>query len=280
MSMVDGPAVPRWGFIGAGKMATALIRGMIRVGMDPGSISASDPHPASRAALVSATGVSTHDSNRDVVGCSDVLVLAVKPQTMAEVLAELRSAVTPDHLVVSIAAGITLASLEAGLGPDRRICRVMPNTPSLVGAGAAGYCLNAAARDRDEATVRECLEAVGLAFRVPEAMLDAVTGLSGSGPAFVYVMIEALSDGGVRVGLPREMATALAAQTVLGAARMVLETGLHPGALKDQVTSPAGTTIAGLHALERAGVRAGLIDAVEAAYRRSIELAAPAKGPG
>ncbi len=272
----DGPsgASRRWGFIGAGKMATALIRGMIRVGTPAGSISASDPDPRSRAALATGTGVSTHGSNRDVVEASDVIVLAVKPQAMSAVLAELRPAITGDHLVVSIAAGVSLATLGGGLGAGRRIARAMPNTPALVGEGAAGYCLCPSAREGDEAIVAECLGAVGRAFLVPEGLLDAVTGLSGSGPAFVYIMIEALADGGVRVGLPRDVALALAAQTVLGSARMVLETGLHPGQLKDQVTSPAGTTIAGVHALERGGVRAALIDAVEAAARRSAELAA------
>ena len=278
MSKRNGPT--RWGFIGAGKMATAMIRGMIRVGTPPDTISASDPHPAARAALVAESGISTHESNAEVAAASDVLILAVKPQTMAGVLAELRPAVTADHLVVSVAAGVSIATIAAGLGPGRRIARTMPNTPSLVGEGAAAYCLGPDAIDGDDETVRGCLEAVGRAFRVPETMLDAVTGLSGSGPAFVYIMIEALSDGGVRVGLPRDIATALAAQTVLGSAKMVLETGLHPGALKDQVTSPAGTTIAGVHALERAGVRAALIDAVQAAYSRSVELAAIARGPG
>ncbi len=264
----------RWGFIGAGKMATALIRGMIRDGTPIDAISASDPHPPARASLATATGIRTHDSNLDVVKNSDVVVLAVKPQTMADVLAELRSAITRDHLVVSVAAGVTLATLSAGLGADRRLARAMPNTPALVGEGAAAYCLGPASVEGDEAIVATCLEAVGKAFRVPEAQLDAVTGLSGSGPAFVYIMIEALADGGVRVGLPRETALALAAQTVLGPAKMVLEPGQHPGYRKDQVASPAGTTIAGLHALERGGVRAALMDAVEAAYRRSVELAA------
>ena len=264
----------RWGFVGAGKMATALIRGMIRVGTPPESISASDPDPQARALLVGESGVQTFGSNAEVIRNIDVVVLAVKPQMMASVLAEIRPLVTSDHLVVSVAAGVTLATLASGLGPDRRIARAMPNTPALVGEGAAAYCLGPVVAEGDEATVAGCLEAVGRSFRVPEGMLDAVTGLSGSGPAFVYVMIEALADGGVRAGLPREIALALAAQTVLGSARMVLETGQHPGYLKDQVASPAGTTIAGLHALERGGIRAALMDAVHAAYTRSAELAA------
>jgi pyrroline-5-carboxylate reductase len=202
---------------------------------------------------------------------------------MAQVLAELRPLITPNHLVVSVAAGVSMATLARGLGADRRLARAMPNTPALVCEGAAAFCLGPAALPEDEAIVAACLEAVGKAFRVPENLLDAVTGLSGSGPAFVYIIIEALADGGVRAGLPREIALALAAQTVLGSAKMVLETGQHPGSLKDQVTSPAGTTIAGVHALERGGVRAALIDAVEAAYRRSVELAAlaaKAENPG
>jgi pyrroline-5-carboxylate reductase len=192
---------------------------------------------------------------------------------MAPVLAQIRSAVTADHLVVSVAAGVSIATIAKGLGLDRRIARVMPNTPALIGEGAAAYCLGPGTKPEDETVVAECLRSVGKAFRVPESQLDAVTGLSGSGPAFVFLMIDALADGGVRVGLPREVALELAAQTVSGAARMVLETGEHPGRLKDQVASPAGTTIAGLHALERAGVRGALMDAVEAAYRRSVELA-------
>jgi pyrroline-5-carboxylate reductase len=265
----------RWGFLGAGKMATALIRGMLRAGTAAAeNICASDPLESARAALAAETGVTVFDSNVRVAHKSDVLILAVKPKDMPHVLAHVRHAITPDHLVISIAAGVSLATLAESLGPDRRLVRVMPNTPALVGAGAAAYCLGPKAREGDEAIVQACFNAVGRSFRVPESLLDAVTGLSGSGPAFVYTVIEALSDGGVRVGLPREIATSLAAQTVLGAAKMVLETGLHTGVLKDQVTSPGGTTIAGLHALERGAFRAALIDAVEAATRRSAELAA------
>ncbi|MGB2612947.1 MAG: pyrroline-5-carboxylate reductase [Isosphaeraceae bacterium] len=265
----------QWGFIGSGKMATALIRGMLRSGVaGTATIAASDPLESARAGLAADTGIRVYEANLPVVERSDVLVLAVKPQMMPQVLAQLRPLVGPRHLVVSIAAGISIASLHEGLGPERRVVRVMPNTPALLGEGASAYALGPGVPPADEALVNAFLGSVGRAVRVPETMLDAVTGLSGSGPAFVYLMIEALSDGGVRVGLPRDIATMLAAQTVLGGARMVLETGLHPGVLKDQVTSPGGTTIAGLHALERGGVRGALIDAVEAATRRSAELAA------
>jgi pyrroline-5-carboxylate reductase len=268
--MADTPAV---GFLGAGQMAKALAKGWRAAGLlDPARAAASDPVPAARAAFQEATGIPAGGDNRAVVAAADVLVLAVKPQSMADLLAEVRPAVTDRHLIISIAAGVTLRQLADGLGPDRRIVRVMPNTPCLVGASASGIAPGPAATADDAVLVERLFNAVGRAYRLPEHLLDAVTGLSGSGPAFVYVVIEALSDGGVRMGLPREAATALAAQTVLGAARMVLETGLHPGVLKDQVASPGGTTIAGLHALERGGLRAALMDAVEAATKRATEL--------
>ncbi len=267
----------RWGFIGAGKMATALIQGMMRSGMAGSeNILASDPLEPARAALGRDAGIRTHASNTMVADGSDVLVLAVKPQSMPQVLAELRPHVGPGHLVISIAAGVSIATLLDGLGADRRIVRVMPNTPALLGAGASAYALGPDVHVADELLVQAFLGSVGCAVQVPEKLLDAVTGLSGSGPAFVYLIIEALADGGVRMGLPRDTAVQLAAQTVLGSARMVLETGLHPGVLKDQVTSPGGTTIAGLHALERAGVRGALMNAVEAAAQRSADLAASA----
>jgi pyrroline-5-carboxylate reductase len=266
-------ANPRIGFLGAGKMATALASGWLKAGLTtPEHVCASDPVAAARSAFAAQTGTTVGTSNMHVVAASDVLVLAVKPQHMAEVLQEIRSAVGPPHLVISIAAGVTLGQIAELLGEGRRLVRVMPNTPCLVGASASAYAASAAATAVDVQLVERLLNSVGRGFQVPEKLIDAVTGLSGSGPAFIFVLIEALSDGGVRVGLPRELATQLAAQTVFGSAKMLLETGLHPGALKDMVTSPGGTTIAGLHALERGGARAALMDAVEAATRRAAEL--------
>jgi pyrroline-5-carboxylate reductase len=267
----------RWGFIGSGKMASALVKGMLRAGLVPvESICCSDPVPAARELLHSEAGIAVFESNLAVAERSDILVLAVKPQSMRQVLQDLLPIVTGDHLVISIAAGVTISSIAEGLGSKPRVVRVMPNTPALLGEGVSAFALGPGVDSEDEAVVEAFLRSVGQAVCVPEAQLDAVTGLSGSGPAFVYLVIEALSDGGVRAGLPRDVATLLAAQTVLGAARMVRETGLHPGVLKDDVASPAGTTIAGLQVLERAGVRGALIDAVEAATRRSAELAAAA----
>jgi pyrroline-5-carboxylate reductase len=261
------------GFLGAGQMATALARGWAAAGLlDAAKSLASDPYLSAREKFTSATGVRSVTSNAEVAAAAPVLVLAVKPQTMAAALGEVRSALSDNHVVISIAAGVTLKQLAEHLGTDTRLVRVMPNTPCLVGASAAGIAAGPAATKADVALVDQLFNAVGKAYAVPESQLDAVTGLSGSGPAFVYVMIEALADGGVRAGLPRDVALALAAQTVLGSAKMVLETGSHPGVLKDAVASPGGTTIAGLHALERAGVRGGLMDAVEAAARRATEL--------
>ncbi|HEX4611362.1 MAG TPA: pyrroline-5-carboxylate reductase [Urbifossiella sp.] len=269
---MDGPFAV--GFLGAGQMATALAGGWAKAGLlDLPRCRAADPYPGAREKFRAATGIETVEQNKTVAQGCDILILAVKPVAVSDVLAEIKPVLGPRHLVVSIAAGVTLARLAAELGHEVRLARVMPNTPCLIGASASGFSTRNPRPDNpDAAVVARLFQAVGQAFPLPEHLLDAVTGLSGSGPAYVYVMIEALADGGVKAGLPRDVAQALAAQTVLGAAKMVLETGQHPGALKDAVASPGGTTIAGLHALERAGVRAGLMDAVEAAAKRAQEL--------
>lgn len=261
------------GFLGAGRMATALASGLVRAGItDKESIVASDVSPQARSAFAEATGARTSGFNPDVAKACNVLVVAVKPDQVEDLLKELSSVLTEKHLVISIAAGVPLARMEAALWPGTRVVRVMPNTPALVGASASAFALGKAATSEDADLVSRLFSAVGSAYQVKEGLLDAVTGLSGSGPAFVYMVIEALSDGGVAVGLPRDVATKLAAQTVLGGAKMVLETGMHPGALKDQVTSPGGTTIEGVHELEKGGLRATLMNAVRAASEKAKKL--------
>lgn len=260
------------GFLGAGRMATALALGWKHTGLVIlGHCQASDPHPAARDAFHEATGFWATEDNRAMLRASKVVVLAVKPQQLLSVIADLKGDLGPDKLILSIVAGATLPTLCSALG-HQRVIRIMPNTPSQVGASASAFSCGAHASPEDAAAVSRLFGAVGKVFEVKEHLLDAVTGLSGSGPAFVCLVIEALADGGVRAGLPRDVAQTLAAQTVLGTAKMMLETGKHPGQLKDEVASPGGTTIAGLHALEQAGVRGGLMDAVLAAARRAEEL--------
>jgi pyrroline-5-carboxylate reductase len=261
------------GFLGAGKMATALAKGFVRAGLvSPKQIIASDPSDAARASFAKEVGAKTTASNSDVARFAEVLVLAVKPDQVGGVLAEVRDDFTQKHLLISIAAGVPLMRVEAALGGGARLIRVMPNTPVLVGASATAFALSKSARPGDGVLAQRLFSAVGLAFQLKETLLDAVTGLSGSGPAYVYLFIEALSDGGVAAGLTRDVATRLAAQTVLGSAKMVLETGLHPGALKDMVTSPGGTTIEGLHELEKGKLRGTVISAVRAATEKSKKL--------
>ena len=265
-------------FIGTGQMATALAAGFVRELLLSEQISGYDPLEESRVAFAAKVGegVRLSDSATEAVNGANVVILAVKPQVMHDAIKPLAESImvrgesTP--LVVSIAAGISLARLEQSLPHGTRVIRVMPNTPCLIGRGASGLATGSAATSEDAGLICELLATVGLVEVVPEPLLDAVTGLSGSGPAYVFQIIEALSDGGVKMGLPRATATRLAAQTLAGAAEMLLSTGQHPGVLKDSVTSPGGTTIAGLHAMEQGGVRAALIDAVEAATLRSREL--------
>jgi pyrroline-5-carboxylate reductase len=264
----------RCGFIGAGRMATALARGFVRSQIvSPDAVLASDPSEAARHAfLQEVPGSNIGTDNRAVASGADVLLLAVKPQQMTAALAEIRPAIQSDSLVVSIAAGVTLDRLAAGLPAGQRIVRVMPNTPCLLGSGASGYSLGPHAAEEDGVLVSKLLSSVGAAFEVPESLLDAVTGLSGSGPAFVYSMIEALAEGGVAAGLPPQLAAELAARTVAGAADMVLQTGDSPAVLRDRVTSPGGTTQAGLAVLAERGFGEAVAQAVAAATRRSAEL--------
>ncbi len=261
------------GFIGAGQMATALAQGFVRAGLvQADRILAADPAEHAleqfRREIPQARRA---ESNAVAAQSADIVFLSVKPQKMAEVMHELRSALRAETLCVSIAAGVTLARLVHGLG-TKRVIRVMPNTPCLVGHGASAYCLGEGATAEDGQRIGQLLQAVGIAFSVEEKYMDAVTGLSGSGPAFVYQVIEALSDGGVLAGLPHDIAQALAVQTVGGAAQMVMSTGEHPAVLKDRVASPGGTTIAGLGKLEQGGLRATIMSAVEAATNRSRQL--------
>ncbi len=261
------------GFVGAGNMAEALMRGIISAGFaKKEDIIASEIIPERRDFISRTIGVQTTEDNTKVVKSSKIIVLAVKPNIVAPVLEELKPYLSSENLIISIAAGIKIGYIESRLNHGVRVIRVMPNHACLVGASASGYAPGKYAKEEDKETVQRILESVGRAFCLDEKLLDAVTGLSGSGPAFVYVMIEALADGGVMAGLPRDVSTVLAAQTVLGSAKTVLDTKKHPGELKDQVASPAGTTIEGLKVIEEAGVRGALIKAVYAAAKKSQEL--------
>jgi len=263
------------GFLGAGKMATALAKGFLHAKLlSVDQIVAADPFADAREHFAAATGARTVAANLEAARLASVLILATKPDQVAPALAQIAGVFSPDHLLISIAAGVSLAKLEAVLPAGARVIRVMPNTPALVGAGAAAFALGQHATAADGDLARQLFSAVGVALPVKENLLDAVTGLSGSGPAFVYQFIEALSDGGVAAGLPRDVATQLAAQTAFGAAKMVLETGYHPALLKDAVTTPAGCTIDGILELEEGGLRVTLIKAVMRATERAKQLAA------
>jgi len=254
-------------------MAHSIVRGLLAAGLlAPERIVVSDVSAERRALLEKSCGIVTLPDNLQIVRRSNVVLLAIKPQGVAGLLSEIQPAAGPDTLCLSIAAGITTSALYAGLGGTGRIVRIMPNTAAQVRASATAICRGPNATDADLGLARALFDVLGTTVVVDEALMDAVTGLSGSGPAYVYLIIEALADAGVRNGLSRATALQLAAQTCAGAARMVIETGEHPGSLKDQVTSPGGTTINGLYRLEKMGVRAALIDAVSAAVARSKEL--------
>lgn len=261
------------GVIGCGKMGTALVEGAIKSGsVAAADVTGVDLHAAAREHFAASTGAAVATEISALAHCG-IILLCTKPHDVRQALAEASEACGGNPvLVISIAAGVTLSALEDFVAEGMRVIRAMPNTPALVGKGAAGYCLGSRATREDAEAARKLLGSVGLAVEVPERLMDAVTGLSGSGPAYVYLVIDALADGGVRAGLPRADAVRLAAQTVIGAAAMVLETDEHPAVLKDMVTSPGGTTIAGIAELERHGLRHALIEAVTAATKRATEL--------
>lgn len=264
----------KFGVIGCGNMATALVAGAVKSGVIPsGDLVACNRTQSRLDAFVAQTGATTAADAREIGARCDVILLCTKPYDILKVLAEADEGTNGQpRLAISVAAGLSLAQLESAVPKNFRIIRCMPNTPSLVGHGAAAFCRGTHATEADAALAQQLLASVGLSIEVPERLMDAVTGLSGSGPAYGYMIIEALADAGVRHGLPRADAIKLAAQTMLGAAAMVLETGDHPAVLKDRVTSPGGTTIAGLAALEQHGLRAALLAAVAASAQRSAEL--------
>ncbi len=254
-------------------MAEALIKALIAGGVfTQGSIRCSEPVETRRKYLEENYGIRTYEQNDQAVSGAHVIVLAVKPQVMDVVLADLKSEITNHQLVISIAAGVTIAQLEAGLGEGIRVIRVMPNTPALVGEGAAALCKGSGVPDSDMEKALKLFRAVGKAVEVPESLMDAVTGLSGSGPAYCFLFIEALIQAGIREGLPRPVASELAIQTVVGSARMCQQTGRHPEELVSMVTSPGGTTIHGIYHLHRGSMFGAIMDAVRAATDRSRQL--------
>lgn len=261
------------GFIGSGNMASAIMDGLATKGAClPGNIICSDKYEPSLAKARAKGMIGTMDNDEVIKVAKDAIILAVKPNdipSVCTVIAESKTEV--EACIISIAAGVSLQTLEK-IMPGRRVIRVMPNTPCLVGQGAAGFCLGSLATAHDKTVVETIFGSCGVANELPEILLNAVTGVSGSGPAYVFLFIEALADGGVRAGLPRDVSLQMAAQTVKGAAEMVLVTGKHPGVLKDMVTSAGGTTIAGYERLEQGGMRATVMGAVVTATKRSMQL--------
>lgn len=260
------------GFVGAGSMAEAMLRGLLRGNEFPAErVFASGPREERMRELREKYAIDATTDNHRAAAC-DIVVLSVKPQIMSRVLDDVAKTIRPDALVISIAAGIPVRAIQERLAPGTRVVRAMPNTPALVDAAATALAKGEHASDADLDDAKRIFDSVGITVILEESQLDAVTGLSGSGPAYVFLILEALSDAGVKVGLSRRTSQLLAAQTLLGSAKLLLETNEHPGKLKDMVTSPGGTAITGLHTLEHGGVRTTLMNAVEAATRRSREL--------
>ncbi len=262
------------GFIGLGNMATAIIGGILKKGlMDPADICGSAKTAATCKKVNEALGIETYTDNKVVGAQADLLVLAVKPVFFPEVMEEIKDVVKPDTIIISIAAGKTLGFLAEGFGnPAAKIVRCMPNTPALVGEGCTGICANKNVTPEELYLVLNLMRAFGAAEVVPERLMDVVVGVSGSSPAYVFMFIEAMADAAVVAGMPRKQAYQFAAQAVLGSAKMVLETGMHPGELKDMVCSPGGTTIQAVKVLEEKGMRGAVMDAMEVCIEKSKQL--------
>ena len=260
------------GFIGGGNMAEAMIKGLLSGSFPADKIMASEPSELRREHLSESFGIELADNNLTLMEKCDIVVLSIKPQIVVEVLEEVAGVYGNDKLIISILAGVTTAAIEKFFQGAPRVVRVMPNTPALVGEAASAICRGHYASQEDLGVVKQLFESVGKVQLIDERQMDAATGLSGSGPAYIYTVIEALADGGVREGLRRDIAHALAVQTVVGAALMVRETGEHPAILRDQVCSPGGTAIAGISTLEKNGLRTTLMEAVSASAARSREL--------
>lgn len=261
------------GFVGAGTMAEALISSIIKSGIiDAAAIWASDINTDRGSYLTERYGINFLRDNKELVKKSEVVIYAVKPHMLSAVLEEVAPYVSEKNVHISIAAGISTETIEKQLPSGSAVIRVMPNTPCLVSAGASAYVMGGNATPEHEQVVKQILDCTGESVKIEEKLINAVTGVSGSGPAYVFLIIEALTDAGVKAGLPRNVASILAVQTVLGSAMMVKETGEHPAKLKDMVTTPGGTTIAALHVLENGRIRGTLIDAVLAAVSRAEEL--------
>lgn len=261
------------GFIGCGVMANAMMGGIIKAGLyKPEDIWGADPFEGSREKTKAQNGINVTADNKEVLDNCDTIFLTIKPQYFGDVISGIKDDVKPNHLFISIGAGRTLEYLEEQFGENVKIVRVMPNTPAQVGEGMAAACPNKNVTEEEAQRAIEILSSFGKAEIMPENLFDIVTGVSGSGPAYVFMFIEALADAAVVGGMPRNKAYTFAAQTVLGSAKMVLETGKHPGELKDMVCSPAGTTIAAVRELEAAGFRTAVIEGVMAATDKSIEM--------
>ncbi len=261
-----------YGFIGCGNMGQAIIGGIISSGLaQPSDIIACDPMEANLSTVHKQYGIRTSKNNTDAA-VSDVLILSVKPYLYEVVIPAIRDAVSQDTIVVMIAAGQTIAVNEERFGKPVKLVRVMPNTPALVGEAMSAVTFTSMLTENDQTLVLDMLRSFGKAEVVPESMMDVVTAVSGSSPAYVDMFIEAMADGAVMYGMPRAQAYTFAAQAVLGSAKMILETGKHPGILKDNVCSPGGTTIAAVASLERSGLRAAVIDAIDACYNKSKEM--------